>query len=84
MLCCDTEIKIDIGHGSQLTPRSTPVRPDRDYPEYEREYPTVNLEQAFRQGNWIGSQGEGSCVHATMIMLFRWQDREDLATKWRE
>lgn len=84
MLGCDTGITVDLGNGFGITPSSTPVRPDHAYPEYEREYPTVNLEQAFRQGNWIGSQGEGSCVHATMIMLFRWQGREDLATRWRE
>ena len=72
MLGCDTEIVID----------RRPARPKLVYPEYERETPTVNLEQVLRQSNWIGSEREGSCVHATMVMLFRWQGREDLATKW--
>ena len=39
------------------------------------EYPTVNLPVALRQANWRGNQGEGSCVHALMISLFRWQGR---------
>ena len=76
LLGCQTEIEIDLGDGFPAPPPSMPVRPERDYPEHEREYPTVNLEHALRQANWIGSQGEGSCVHATMIMLFRWQGRE--------
>jgi hypothetical protein len=81
MLGCDTEVAIDLGSGfGSLTPST---RPNYDYPEYERERPTVNLERAFRQSNWKGSQNEGSCVHASMISLFRWQGREDLATKWR-
>jgi len=79
MLGCDTEIIID---GIPMLPK--PVRPQRVYPEYERETPTVNLGQILRQSNWIGSKREGSCVHATMVMLFRWQGREDLATKWLE
>ena len=81
MLGCDQEIKLDFGWGFGDTP--TDNRPDYVYPEFQREFPTVNLEQSFRQGNWLGSQREGSCVHATMIMLFRWQGREDLAEKWR-
>ena len=47
------------------------------------ERPTVNIPMALRQSNWIGNQGEGSCVHATMISLFRWQGRYNTANKWR-
>lgn len=83
MFGCDTEIKIDSDFNDLITP-AVPPRPELDYPEYEDERPTVNLEQFFRESNWIGSEKEGSCVHATMVMLFRWQGREDLATKWRE
>jgi hypothetical protein len=84
MLGCDGEIRIDLGDSLNLpTTPSIPERPERNYPDYEPERPTVNLEVALRQGNWLGSQGEGSCVHATMIMLFRWQGRDDLAEVWR-
>ncbi len=60
-----------------------PVKPFHQYPAYQMEYPTVNLEGAFRERNWFGQQGEGSCVHASMTMLFRWQGRPDLADLWR-
>lgn len=47
------------------------------------EYPTVNLPVSLRQRNWIGNQGEGSCVHATIVNLFRWQGRYAMANYWR-
>lgn len=47
------------------------------------ERPVVNLPEALRQGNWLGRQGEGSCVHATMISLFNWQGKYELAKWWR-
>lgn len=47
------------------------------------ERPTVNLPLALRQSNWIGNQREGSCVHATMISLLRWQGRYNTADYWR-
>lgn len=43
------------------------------------EYPTVNLPEALRTKNW----GGGSCVHASVVTLFRWQNRDDLADYWR-
>jgi len=72
-------IKIDFG-AVPIVP-AVPKRPDVVYPDYEKEKPTVDLEEILRQSNWIGSQGEGegSCVWASMMMLFRWQGREDLA-----
>lgn len=47
------------------------------------ERPIVNIPEMLRQGNWVGNQNEGSCVHATMISLMRWQGRYNLADKWR-
>jgi len=41
----------------------------------KKEMPTVNVPQADRQSNWLGSQGQGSCVWATTISLLRWQGR---------
>jgi hypothetical protein len=48
------------------------------------EYPTVNLPLALRQHNWRGMRGEGSCVHASMVMLLRWQGRHQTAEWWRK
>ena len=48
------------------------------------ERPTVNIPKALRQSNWRGNKGEGSCVHATMISLFRWQGRYHTANAWRQ
>ena len=60
---------------------------DRRAPAVPIEYPTVNLPVALRQANWRGDEGEGSCVHASVISLFRWQGRyataADLATDIR-
>lgn len=47
-----------------------------------REVPTVNLPNALRQRNWLGSQREGSCVHASWMMLLRWQGMHDWAAWW--
>jgi hypothetical protein len=47
------------------------------------ERPAVNLPFDLRQANWVGAQGEGSCVHATMISLLRWQGRLRTAEHWR-
>ena len=43
-------------------------------PAAKIEYPTVNLPISLRQSNWLGNKNEGSCVHATMISLLRWQE----------
>ncbi len=54
-----------------------------DAPTIKKEYPTVNLPVALRQENWRGNKKEGSCVHATMVSLFRWQGRFAMANHWR-
>lgn len=46
--------------------------------------PTINLPPSLRQHNWVGNQNEGSCVHATTIMLFRYQRQYALANLWRK
>jgi hypothetical protein len=50
----------------------------------KKERPTVNVPEVLRQRNWIGDQGMGSCVHATMISLLRWQYRLKTADHWRQ
>lgn len=47
------------------------------------ETPRVNLPMRLRQDNWIGSRRQGSCVHASMIMLLNWQHRYKDAAYWR-
>jgi len=49
----------------------------------KQEMPVINVPKADRQPNWIGNLGEGSCVHASMISLFRWQGRYRTADYWR-
>ena len=53
-------------------------------PAGKRERPTVNVPAALRQGNWRGPEGQGSCVHASMISLLRWQYRLKTADHWRQ
>jgi len=59
-----------------------PVQPVK--PAVNKERPLVNIPMALRQRNWLGNQREGSCVHATMISLMRWQGRTRLADKWKQ
>lgn len=47
------------------------------------ERPIVNIPPSWRQSNWPGREGMGSCVHATMISLMRWQGRDKLAIFWK-
>lgn len=45
----------------------------------EAERPIVNIPRVLRQSNW----GGGSCVHATLVSLLRWQGRYNTANWWR-
>lgn len=50
------------------------------------EVPTVNLPGSLYQANWTSPwrRGrQGSCVHASIVMLMRWQGRYDWADYWR-
>jgi hypothetical protein len=47
------------------------------------EAPTVNVPVRDREPNWIGREGNGSCVHASFITLLRWQGKVDFADYWR-
>ena len=47
------------------------------------EVPVVNLPVELREENWVGPAGEGSCVHATVVMLLRWQQQYQTADDWR-
>jgi hypothetical protein len=49
----------------------------------KKERPTVNVPMSDQQKNWLGNQREGSCVHASMISLLRWQGRYKMADYWR-
>jgi hypothetical protein len=46
------------------------------------ERPTVNVPMARRHRNWLGPQGEGSCVHASMVYLLHWMGRHKEADWW--
>jgi len=69
--------------GIELRLDNEPVD-NRPAPTTPIEYPTVNLPVALRQANWRGNEGEGSCVHASMISLLRWQGRHAMADYWRQ
>lgn len=51
------------------------------------EVPIVNIPEPLRQRNWASKSpqkyGQGSCVHASSISLFRWLGEEQLADAWR-
>ena len=54
-----------------------PKNIDKSYPG---PYPAVDLPASLRERNWAG----GSCVHASMVMLFRIQRKFALANWWRK
>jgi len=56
---------------------------NRRAPAVPIECPIVNLPVALRQANWRGNEGEGSCVHASLCSLLRWQGRYATADYWR-
>lgn len=47
------------------------------------ESPTVNLPPSLRQSNWTSSRGDGSCFHAAVVSLLRWQGRYHTAEQWK-
>lgn len=50
------------------------------------EVPIVNIPRKLRQGNWLrpGTRDDGSCCHASLISLLRWQGQDALADRWRQ
>jgi hypothetical protein len=46
-----------------------------------QELPAVDIPTDWRRQNWA-PYGEGSCVHASLVMLFHWQARHDLGDWW--
>lgn len=56
------------------------IAPVRRVPPPPAEVPAMNLPRELREWNW----GGGSCVHASTVHCFRWQNKIDLAAKWRK
>jgi len=52
--------------------------------EVVKEVPVVNVPAKLRQENWLGNGGpyDGSCCHAALISLLRWQGQFSLADRW--
>ena len=62
----------------QPSPRPSPC-PDGRCPGTVGRWPPVDLPPSLRQANY----GGGSCMHAAMISILRWQGRGELADQWR-
>ena len=52
----------------------------RDYGVQVVDRPVVNVPPVMRESNYYDT---GSCVHATLVTLLRWQGKEKLASDWR-
>lgn len=48
------------------------------------ETPVFNLPLPLRQENWLGPKRSGSCVHASFVMLLRWQGQYQWADFWKK
>lgn len=46
------------------------------------EAPPANPHPSLHQRNKTGPQGEGSCVHASLVNHWRWLNRHEIAAKW--
>jgi hypothetical protein len=46
--------------------------------------PVVDVPQDYRQANWLGDRGQGSCVIASSVTLLRWQNRIHAADYYRK
>jgi hypothetical protein len=42
----------------------------------------VDIRPVWRQKNWTGHRGQGSCVHAAFVHLLHWQGRHVTAEWW--
>lgn len=73
---CD-DVVIDDGSGGGCPGGTCPDAASA--PGWLAEVPPVDLPGALRQANY----GGGSCMHASLISVLRWQGRDDLAERWR-
>lgn len=54
-------------------------------PRPRPELPTVDIPTEWRCTNWSSlTNGQGSCVHASCVMLLRWMELHELAEWWRQ
>lgn len=61
----------------------TDAMPNVPYPTvWAREIPAMNPPYEMRQKNWVRN-GSGSCFHASIISVMRWQSLNELADYWR-
>jgi hypothetical protein len=54
----------------------------RSLPCPSAEQPPANLPAALHQRNKLGPQGQGSCVHASLVSHLRWCNQAQLAARW--
>lgn len=55
----------------------------RRLPAPPPEVPVCNLPVELHQRNWLGSKGQGSCVHASLTNHLRWLNQFELGEWWR-
>jgi len=73
LLCC----LVFVGCEDAMTYRALPAP--------VAEAPVVNPPLSIRQQNWRHpTNGEGSCVHASLTSMLRWQNQFELAKAWRQ
>lgn len=53
-------------------------------PAPEPERPVVNVPKSMHERNWVDRNGSGSCVHASTLLVLKWQGQDELAKYWRE
>lgn len=79
ILACVVAVGL-LGPAASESPRPGPPElPPLVDAAFYRTGPTMELPPQLRERNW----GGGSCVHASTVMLLRWQKLFDVAEKWR-
>lgn len=44
----------------------------------------ADVPQDLRQPNWIGTAGEGSCFHASIVSALNWLGQDEMAAWWKQ
>ncbi len=77
LACIAAFMLLFCGQSTQADLCFVPTKPFQDL------QPVVDIPDGYRQQNWA-PYGEGSCVHASMVMILRWQGHPELADWWRK
>ena len=78
-IACAVIFALEYGHEAKLDRPPIHCPDGLDCPRGTQAGVVMDLPPALREPNW----GGGSCVHASTVMVLRWQGQHDMADWWR-